>query len=1084
MKKSKNKKLSRVTSLCFLILFSFTVSAFSQIKISGTVTDNKKEPLIGVNIKASGSKKVAITDADGRFSIQVVDNKSVLIFSYIGYKTFLKTIGNEKQLNIIMEEDSKVMDEVVVVGYGTQQKTHLTGAISSIKGEKMEDLAVSRIDQALQGKLAGVTVQQLNPEAGEAPSIRVRGMGSISASVSPLVVVDGFPITDGLSSVSMGDVESIEVLKDASSAAMYGSRAAGGVILVTTKSGNSTKTKYNFKMLTGVRTVVKLPDVLKTNEYTKLMYDEAALRMQDPSVDGTAATMSYNLITNTEKASYLMQNMLLDEPTDWFAQALRNYGMNQNYVLSASGGDKKIKYFISGNYNSEAASMRFSNFDKYTLRAKVDINLSKAITIGVNITPSYSRKQNPAVDLTDYIRYPSWLPIRHNAATAAATGKTAGDYAQAADFSGVILSGQGYNNEIWNLTTAKLSGSSVQTPVSVNEKTKIITDDYRMQNNAFMTIDIIKGLQFKTSNGAYVQYKEFNYGQQANAKAAIADNNLMRQTTLRTELLTENTLTYAKKSGNHDINVLAGYTIQKTANRYNQIVAQKFLDDQMLSFNYATTLINDNQKADPPVNGITSFYYTEAMESLIGRLTYAFAGKYLFSGSIRADGSSKFAAGHKWGYFPAGSLGWRASEEKFLKQLEWLSNLKFRASYGLAGNNNISQYSYANKISLNNYVLGTSYGTLTTGLASNDTFLGNPDITWEQTAEGNYGVDLGLFQNRLNIGIEYYNSNTVQLLLQQPAMFITGHQTSWQNIGKVNNQGLEIELSTTNIDKKQFTWKTTANLSTNKNTLLNYGDNTYIDNFGEKSEVYRAIVGQPAIQFYGYKTDGVYTSFQEVTDALAKTDANGVPFNYGVFVPKIGALKVKNLKDDNIIDGNDRMVLGKPFPDFTWGITNTFTFFDFDLSFMFQGVQGAQIVDGNMKYDENLRSNVAYIKNRFVSPMFPGDGKTVYAANTTGSYLMLTDYCIEDGSYAALRDLTLGYKLPQKIVKAIGLSQLRAFFSGQNLLYFMAPGYKGVNPEARRTSGEYSSAFPLVDGYQRGVFPLSRVFSVGLDINF
>lgn len=1084
MKKSKNKKLSRVTSLCFVFLFSFTVSAFSQIKISGTVTDNKKEPLIGVNIKASGTKKVTITDADGKFSIQVADTKSVLVFSYIGYKNLLKTVGNEKQLNIVMEEDSKVMDEVVVVGYGTQQKTHLTGAISSIKGEKMEDLAISRIDQALQGKLAGVTVQQLNPEAGEAPSIRVRGMGSISASVSPLVVVDGFPISDGLSSVSMGDVESIEVLKDAASAAMYGSRAAGGVILVTTKSGSSTKTKYNFKMLTGVRTVVKLPDVLNTNEYTKLLYDEAAMRMQDPSVDGTAATMSYNLITNTEKASYLMQNMLLDEPTDWFAQALRNYGMNQNYILSASGGDKKIKYFISGNYNSEAASMRYSNFDKYTLRAKVDINLSKAVTIGVNITPSYSRKQNPAVDLTDYIRYPSWLPIRHNAATAAATGKTAGDYAQAADFSGVILSGQGYNNEIWNLTTAKLSGSSVQTPVSVNEKTKIITDDYRMQNNAYMTIDIFKGLQFKTSNSAYIQYKEYNYSQQANAKAAIADNNLMRQTTLHTELLTENTLTYAKKSGNHDINVLAGYTIQKTGNRYNQIVAQKFLDDQMLSFNYATTLINDNQKADPPVNGITSLYYTEAMESLIGRLTYAYAGKYLFSGSIRADGSSKFAAGHKWGYFPAGSLGWRASEEKFLKQLDWLSNLKFRASYGLAGNNNIPQYSYANKISLNNYVLGTSYGTLTTGLASNDTFLGNPDITWEQTAEGNYGVDLGLFHNRLNIGIEYYNSNTIQLLLQQPSMFITGHQTSWQNIGKVNNQGLEIELSTTNIDTKQFTWKTTANLSSNKNTLLNYGDNTYIDNFGEKSEVYRAIVGQPAIQFYGYKSDGVYTTFQEVTDALAKTDANGVLFNYGVFVPKIGALKVKNLNGDNIIDGNDRMVLGKPFPDFTWGITNTFTFFDFDLSFMFQGVQGAQIVDGNMKYDENLRSNVAYIKNRFVSPMFPGDGKTVYAANTTGSYLMLTDYCIEDGSYAALRDLTLGYKLPQKIVKAIGLSQFRAFFTGQNLLYFMAPGYKGVNPEARRTSGEYSSAFPLIDGYQRGVFPLSRVFSVGLDINF
>ena len=315
-------------------------------------------------------------------------------------------------------------------------------------------------------------------------------------------------------------------------------------------------------------------------------------------------------------------------------------------------------------------------------------------------------------------------------------------------------------------------------------------------------------------------------------------------------------------------------------------------------------------------------------------------------------------------------------------------------------------------------------------------------------------------------------------------MYITVHQTFWNNIGKVNNQGIEIELTTTNIDSKGFTWKTTGNLSTNKNTLLNYGDRQYQDNFGERSEVYRAIVGQPSIQFFGYKSAGVYTTYEEVAAAKALTDANGVLFNYTKFAPILGGLKVVNTNGDNKIDPSDRVVIGKPFPDFTYGITNTFTYNDFDLSFLIQGVQGVQLIDGNLNYNENLRYNTAYTNNRYVSPMFPGDSKTVYSNTTSGSDLLLTDYAIQDGSYAALRDFTFGYKIPQKIVKSLKINQFRAYFSAQNLIYLMSPGYKGVNPEARRTSGPYSNAYPLVDGYQRGVFPLNRTFTLCVDINF
>jgi hypothetical protein len=326
-------------------------------------------------------------------------------------------------------------------------------------------------------------------------------------------------------------------------------------------------------------------------------------------------------------------------------------------------------------------------------------------------------------------------------------------------------------------------------------------------------------------------------------------------------------------------------------------------------------------------------------------------------------------------------------------------------------------------------------------------------------------------------------------------MLITGHQMSWNNIGRVNNKGLEIEISTTNFDSKNFKWKTSANFSTNKNTLMSYADQSYVDNYGERNEVYRAIVGQPSIQFFGYKSAGVWTTFEEVAAAKALTDVNGVPFNYTKYAPIVGGLKVENINGDNAIDTNDRIVLGTPFPDFTWGITNTFTYKQFDLSFLFQGSQGGLLINGNINYNEQLRTNMAYVSNRYLSPNFPGDGKTVYGTTTNGGDLMLSDYCMEDASYAALRDLSIGYNLPGKTAKKIGLSGVRVYFSGQNLMYLMGSDYRGINPEARKESSntadqdfspnpQENSANPLRDGYQRGAFPLNSTFTIGADITF
>jgi TonB-linked SusC/RagA family outer membrane protein len=1054
--------------------------AAQQKKVTGKITDEKGVSLPGVSIVVKGTTTGVTTNADGTYSIDLSDPNSILVLSFIGFSTKEVSVKNQTKLNVVLSEDVKNIDEVVIVAYGTQKKSHLTGSVATLKSEGLDEIPVSSVTQALQGKLAGVTVQQLDPMAGEAAVIRVRGMGSISAASSPLVVVDGFPIPDGLSSVSMGNVESIEVLKDAASAAMYGSRASGGVILVTTKSGTTAKPKYNFKMYTGPRTALKLPSILNNDQYVQLQYDEAAMRMQDPSVDGTTATMKFNLSADADKAAWLLTKYYLDQPTDWVKEVMREQGSIQNYQLSASGGNKDIKYFISGNYNREDGIAKYSSYNKYNFLAKVDINLSKNVTVGFNLSPTYSIQTKPAVGLSEVSRSSSWLPVRHNAATAALTGKIVGDYAMAGDFSAVNISGIGLNGEIWDIPSASLSGSSAQNPTSINERTDIRTDDYRMQSNAYMTINLMKGLQFKTSGGAYVQYKEYNNKQKTSASKSGNPNTLSRQTTLHSEMLSENTFNYNKKVGNHEFSGLIGFTLQKTTDKNNQIVGTGFPNDDMLSFNLASALIMDS----PSVSGTTSFYYTEALMSYIGRITYAYKGKYLLSASLRADGSSKFAEGHKWGSFPAASLGWRASEEKFLKQYEWLTNLKLRASYGLTGNNNIPQYSYLNALNTSNYVTGSGNGTLVPGMAASDAFIGNPNITWEQTEEENFGIDLGLFKNRINISAEYYTANTIQLLLQQPAMYITGHQTFWNNIGKVNNKGLEIELSTINVNSKGFVWKTTANFSTNKNKLLSYGDKTYQDNFGERSEVYRAIVGQPSIQYFGYKSDGVYTTFEQVAAAKAIKDQTGAAFIYTKFPPLVGGLRVVNTNGDNTIDPNDRVILGTPFPDFTYGITNTFSYKGFDLSFLIQGVQGGKIIDGNMNYNETLRTTAAYLANRWVSPSFPGDSKTTFDKTTSGGDLCLTDYVMQDASYAALRDMTLGYKVPDRISKLLRMSSVRIYCSASNLVYLMGSDYKGINPETRFTNGPYSSAFPLVSGYQRGTFPLSRSFIMGIDINF
>lgn len=1042
---------TRVLLLSALLMLS--LAGWADVSVVGRVVDASGEPLIGVNILLQGTTTGTLTNIDGEFAMDVPSSSSVLVISYIGYQTKELSAGNGNLGVIALDEVVQDIDEIVVVGYGVQKKSHLTGAVSKYSDDNLGNQAVSRLDQALQGKIAGVSINNVSSEAGAAPQVRVRGMGSISASNEPLVVVDGYPMSDGLSFIDMNDVESIEVLKDASSAAIYGSRGANGVILITTKSGDIQKAKYSVKVYTGFKQAYKLHDLMDSHDYVRMLYNEEALGGASP--------------TSSEKAW-----LSIDNHTDWQREALRNVANITNAQFSVSGGKKEAKYYISGSYTGDDGIMIHSRYDKVNVRAKVNATLSKNVELGINISPSYTRRESPGTNFIDFYRTYSWLPVRHTEATAALTGQPVGSYAHGRHFNNLE-----YTDIDGNVFTASPWGTNNNNPRCVIDNETRFTEDYRLNTSAYINIKFCEGLVFRSQDGFYVQYRDNNIYHKANAKSDGDANYGLYTNRLHTDLLSENTLTYNATWGKHEFGAMAGFTANKTWFRTAGIKGTAFPTDYINTINAATDIVIEE-------NDGTRRTYTmresEMLLSVLARVNYSYGGRYLASISFRADGSSKFGPENQWGYFPSVSLGWRMSEEPWMKDVACINQLKFRGSWGVTGNNDIANYAAYDKLSAANYTFGVS-NTLTPGLANTSNVLGNRRISWEQTNEFDVGFDLSMFKTRLNLSVDYYYSITRSLLFQQPALAITGYTNYWNNIGKVRNQGVEIELNTYNIKTKKFEWQTQINLSTNSNRLLQLGDGSErLLSYGERNEVYVAQVGGPSIQYYGYRTDGVWTSQEEIDAFLAGRPATDVFLVGKTVVP--GTLKVVDKDKNGIIDAYDRDVLGSPFPTLTWGMTNTFTFYGFDVSFMLQGVAGVTVLNGDAYYQETKKINKAYTTNRFISADHPGDGRTPTFANGNGMQWELTDYLLQNASYGALKDVTVGYRFNKKQLRPIRLNTLRLYFSGQNLLYVWGKSYKGINPEARYTSNQYSS--PLVDGYQRGGFPIQRTFTVGLEIGF
>lgn len=1062
------KNFTKLLLLLVMMIGCFSVMA--QRSITGKVQTQAGEALPGVSILVKGTTKGASTDGEGKFTIEA-NEKAVLVFSSIGMVSQEMNIGNKTNFIVTMIDDSKSLDEVVVVGYGTQKKTSLTGAISKFKDEKLDEAPVARLDQALQGKIAGVQIQNVSSQAGDAPKITIRGISSVNAGASPLIVVDGQPVADGLAYINQADVESVEVLKDAASAAIYGSRGASGVILITTKSGKVGKTTYNFKYSVGSKEAYSRYDIMTTTEYVQLLFKEAALRATDPSIPVPTGTA---IASNADRAAYVIeQTMLGGKGTDWQSESLRK-GIFQNVQLNASGGNKDVRYFISGGYQKDEGMMFKSNFEKMNIRTKIEANMGKRVKVSLNLNPSYSIKESPSENFTNFWRYPSFVPLYHNELTAQNVNKLAqwaniipGDYAQPRHFSNIVYSGTMPDGSVWSPSGTSIPFSSAQnTPKSSVLSQDINVKEYRLQGATDMTVNLLPGLDFKTMASAYVNYSTGLNWANRNATADGVVNKGIYSNTMYIDLLSENTLNYTKSLGNHDFNALLGYTAQKTTISRSQVTGLDYPSDNIRTYNNAsqidkaTTFNTENQV------GLLSY---------LGRVTYGYKSKYLLAASFRADGSSYFGPGNKWGTFPSISGGWIISEESFFKNKTAINNLKIRASYGVSGNNRILDFGFLDLLYSANYPFGAGTGSLVAGQATSPSIIANKDITWESTFQTNLGIDLGILSNKIELSLDVYQSKTDKLLLQQSSMGFTGVPLYWNNIGSLDNKGFEFDITSRNIAKKGFKWTTSFNISHTQNKIIELGKEAFLLNQGERTEVYQNKVGRPLIEFFGFKTDGVWLSQAEIDAARADGLKSSLS---NLFVP--GGLKLVDINGDKVIDNNDRTVLGNPYPDFSWGITNNFTYKNFNLSFMLQGVQGGKLVNGDPNYNESKQRVRAYTDNRWLSPMFPGDGKTPYS--TSGFNWMLTDYVVEDASYYALREVNLSYKLPNTVAKLAGLSSLRVYATAQNLYFHSAKGYRSLNPEGRANTGAYGSS--LIDGYQRGSFPVPKTFTVGIDISF
>ena len=949
-------------------------------------------------------------------------------FSFVGMKTQEVAIGNKTTINITLIEDAINLEEVVAVGYGTVRKSDLTSAIAKVSGDELASRPVTRVDQALQGQMAGVQVQQSGGKPGKNATIHVRGVGSITAGNDPLYVVDGFPVdAEVFANTNLDNIESIEVLKDAASASIYGSRGSNGVIIVTTKRGvKGTELRLNFNAYTGIANIEREVKMLNSQQYMSFVKeardDNYFKNGGDPNVLPINRSLTYrydqNWVNNPDIPTYDMQAAIL------------HTGKTQSYQFSASGSTEKSRYMISGEYYDQTGIVKNTDFTRYSFRSNVDVDVNKFLTIGLNLAPYYSITDDKDVE-----------------------GK--GGIIDAVLSSGPLFDPRtGYWGEsdpftAWN-SSAGIAGS-----LALIENLKDKLTRAQILSNVYAQVTFIPGLTFKTSFGAnYYNTRRDRFQNQVIVRTGKPQGeNWVAQDI---NWLNENVLNYNKTfNSKHNLGLLLGFTSQKEQYKSSYINGTGFANDLVPTLNAATTWTANTSMSE------------WSLLSYLGRLNYSFADKYMFSASIRTDGSSRFGANTKWGQFPSVSAGWRIDQENFIKSIDHISRLKLRASWGKTGNNNIGNYGSIATLGSSAYLFGTSE-IITPGLSPNQ--ISNPNLGWEKKTTSDIGIDLGVFKNRVTLAVDYYSSQTSDLLLNVPVSAVTGFTSAIQNIGKVENKGWEFELVSANLEGK-LKWTTNLNLSLNKNKVIQLGPNNapiVSGDWWDNQNI--TMVGYPIGSFYMYKQLGIYNTQAEID---ASPHAAGT---------QPGDVIVEDYNKDGKIDSNDRQVLGSNIPTYYMGLTNQFKYKGFDLSFMFNFVGGNEIFDSQGRaHDQPNNSHVAHYAqwtNRWESPENPGNGFTPRATDKpTGLSNQYTSRFLYSGNYVRFKNLTLGYTFPKQLIQKLKLYELHVYVQGENLHIW--DHYVGYTPEV-----DLSNGIATVAGRDYGTYPSSRTFLFGLNVSF
>ena len=1042
-------------TLLVILMLNITLMAQSSFTVNGTVLSQSDNlPIPGASIIIKGSTKGASTDFDGKFSLNVASG-DILEVSFLGFTTKLVPVANQKQLTIVLAESTNTLEEVVVIGYGTQKKSHTTGSISKVVNEDLDQIAVARVDDALVGQVSGVNIQATDGEAGAAPTITIRGVGSMAGDSTPLVVVDGVIVSsDFLGSINMNDVESFEILKDAASSSIYGSKGANGIIMITTKSGKEGKVKMNYSTYTGFK------EARHSDAYTFSIAETAAAEL---------AALGAN-------SARMLSKLRIGIDRSWQDEIFNN-GTIVSHSFSARGASEKTKFSVGMNYLHDEGVLITDDYKKYGLSLKVDTKATDKLSFGVNLSPSYTNRRRFDGSIQDVLRQTNWLPVKYDETTLALANLVrypnlqVGQYAEQNHFDGYnVVTGE------YQLT----GGTSINNTGNINPYAKVAERErydlkFKLYGSVYGDYEIAEGLNFRsTISGSYQDTQRTRWIGVLGGNNGASDASMNEKSQREIYLISDNFLSYNKSFGKHDLSAIVGFAGETSTSTYSTITGSGYTSDLVKKITNAT-LITDADSFDWRKTGL----------SYISRFNYAFDNKYLVSLSMRRDGSSVFGKGLKYGNFPAASVGWNVSKESFLNESDFVNNLKLRVSYGVTGNDRLN----IGNVNLDN---SSSSGNLSTGSALIDNFpslallgattaivdgnlvggfnplnIANADLKWERLIEINPGIDYGFFNNRISGSLDWYQRTSDQLLLNNPISVTTGFSAALVNLGEVKNEGFEFELRTKNISKENFSWGTTAIITTNKNTLVDFADsNGQVTNWDTKRAAeWINLEGQPISTFYGWVVDKDIP-LTNLIDAYHPVGGQAQD------------VYVKDLNGDGIIDDDDKAALGDPYPEFVWSFTNEFKIGSVDISFMFQGSHGAEVRNMADQYMFNqFNSGQDFITEAYaIKNNIPLDRVTPDQGFIKEK--IFTNDIIQDASYIALRNVNIGYNFSNDLLTKYGLSGLRIYASGQNLMYKTASDYTGWNPESVIPTS------PTTYGYQLGGNPIYSTISIGLNLDF